>query len=67
MQKTNNMKTLQLIHYITNHPEYTNIVIADMDDKTPLQAIEVLSTENFDTVWRINGTLEKNTLLIYIK
>lgn len=61
------MTTLQLIYYITSHPEYTNIVIEDIDDKTPLQAIELLSTEKFDNVWFINGTLEKNTLIIYTK
>jgi hypothetical protein len=59
------MNTLQLIHYIASHPEYTNVVILDMDDKKPMQAIECLSCESFDNIWRINGSLEKNTLLVY--
>lgn len=59
------MKTIQLINYIASHPEFTNIVIKDMDDRTPMQAIECLSCETFDNVWAINGTLEKNTLLVY--
>jgi hypothetical protein len=61
------MKTIQLINYIASHPEFTNVVIQDMDDKTPMQAIELLSCETFDNVWEINGTLEKNTLLVYNK
>jgi hypothetical protein len=61
------MNTIQLIHYIASHPEFTNIVISDMDDKTPMNAIECLSSETYDNVWAINGTLEKNTLLVYDK
>ena len=61
------MKTLDVINFITNNPEYTNIVIMDMDDREPFQAIGFLSgcdqvTENS---WYINGSLLKNTLLIY--
>lgn len=59
------MKTIQLINFIASHPEFTSIVIKDNDDKTPMQAIELLSSETFDNVWSINGTLEKNTLLVY--
>jgi hypothetical protein len=59
------MNTLQVINYIANHPEFTNIVIKDMDDRTPMEAIYCLSCEKFDISWRINGSLEKNTLLIY--
>lgn len=59
------MTTIQLINYIASHPEFINIVIKDMDDKTPMQAIEFLSSENYDNVWAINGTLEKGTLLVY--
>lgn len=64
------MNNIQLINYIATHPEYTNIVIADNDDKTPIQAIEYLSCEyandfELNRSWRINGTLEKNTLLVY--
>ena len=59
------MTNLQLIHHIATHPEYTVVVIKSEDDKTPMQAIELLSCEAFDNDWRINGSLEKNVLLIY--
>jgi hypothetical protein len=61
------MKTIQLINYIASHPEFTNVVIKDMDDKKPMQAIELLSSESFDNIWAINGTLECGTLLVYDK
>jgi hypothetical protein len=32
------MKTLDLIRYISQHPEHSNIVIMDEDDMTPMQA-----------------------------
>lgn len=61
------MTTIQLINYIASHPEFTNIVIKDMDDRTPMQAIECLSSETFDNIWAINGTLKKDTLLVHDK
>jgi hypothetical protein len=57
--------TLQLIHHIASNPHYTTIAIDGCDDKTPMQAIELLSSENFANIWSINGSLEKNTLLVY--
>jgi hypothetical protein len=33
------MKTLDLIRFITQHPEFTNIVVMDNGDATPMQAI----------------------------
>jgi len=60
------MNTIQLIHYIATHPEFTCIVIGDSDDFTPMQAIEFLSLSYFsESVYRINNTLEKSTLLVY--
>ena len=59
------MTTLQLINFIASNPEFTTVVILDSDDRAPMQAIEFLSCETFDNVWRINTTLEKNTLLVY--
>ena len=68
-QKHRAMKTLDLIRYITQHPEYTNVVIMDNDDMTPMTAINYLAEIDapyFDSyVWHMNGSLEKNTLLIY--
>lgn len=61
------MTTLQLINYIARHPEYTTIVLKDSYDTTPMQAIEILSSNVFDNDWRINGTLETNVLLCYDK
>jgi hypothetical protein len=65
MLKLNNMNTLQVINYIANHPEFTNIVIKGLDDKHPMEAIYFLSGEKHDAIWRVNGTLDKNILLIY--
>jgi len=60
------MKTIELINYISSHPEYNTIVIKDMDDMEPINAIHVLSCGIFDKEdWRINGSLEKNVLLVY--
>ena len=63
------MKVLDVIRYITQHPEYTTIVIKDEDDMTPMQAIYYLASIDplyFDSIsFRINGTLEKNTLNIW--
>lgn len=61
------MNTIQLINFIASHPEYSNIAIEECDNKNPLQAIELLTSERFDNEWRINGSLEKNTLIIYTK
>ena len=59
------MKALQLIHYIASHPEYKIIVIDGDDDRTPMQAIECISGDTINRYYRINGTLEEGTLLIY--
>ena len=61
------MNTIQVINHIARNPQYTNVVIQDSDDRTPMQAIELLSSETFDNVWVINGSLEKGTLLVYDK
>lgn len=62
------MTTMMLINFISEHPEYENVVIKDEDDRNRINAIERLSA-NFDDEkiidWKINTTLEKNTLLIY--
>ena len=63
------MKTLDLIRYITQHPEYDNIVIMDEGDMSPMVAINYLATIDpswyDDFRWRLNGSLEKDTLLVY--
>lgn len=63
------MSTLYLINYISANPYFKTIVIMDLDDKTPIQAIEWLSTnqlfDEHEINWRINGTLEKETLIVY--
>ena len=61
------MTNLQLIYHIATHPEYTVVVIKSEDDKTPMQAIELLSSVDFDNDWRINGSLEERVLLVYDK
>jgi hypothetical protein len=57
--------TIELIHYIASNPQYTTIAIDECDDKTPMQAIEFLSTHWAEKIWSINGSLEKNTLLVF--
>ena len=61
------MNTIQLINYISQNPQFNNIVIKDNDDKTPMQAIEFLSCDCHKVYddWKINSSLEKNTLLVY--
>lgn len=62
------MKTMMLINYIVSHPEYHNIVILDEGDRTPMEAIGRLSgwyEDEREIEWKINGSLEKNTLLVY--
>ena len=59
------LTTLQLINHIASNPHYTTIAIDGCDDKTPMQAIELLSCETFANIWSINASLEKNTLLVY--
>ena len=61
------MKTLDVINFITSNPEYTKILVMDMDDKEPIQAIEFLSScdQVTENSWYINESLLKNTLLIY--
>jgi hypothetical protein len=56
------MKTIQLINYIATHPEYVVIVINDQD-YNKMRAIEILSSEDYSNEWRINGSLEKYTLI----
>jgi hypothetical protein len=57
--------TLQLIHHIASNPHYTTIAIDGCDDKEPMQAIDFLSSDSSVKIWSINGSLEKNTLLVY--
>lgn len=58
---------MYLINYIAQ-TDKQNIVIKDEGDRTKIEAIERLSL-NFDdekeVEWRINASLEKDTLLIY--
>ena len=65
----NTMKVLDIIRYICQHPEFTNVVIRDEEDMSPLSAITYLASidpSHFDSMFfKINGTLEKGTLLIY--
>jgi hypothetical protein len=60
------MTAIQVILFIAQHPEFTNVVISDQDDKTPMQAIEWLASVGKGN-YRINDTLEKkyHTLVIY--
>ncbi len=59
------MKNIELIRYITQHPEYTIIVLNDSDtEMTPLTAIYELTFMDH-AVFNINGSLEKDTLLLY--
>lgn len=63
------MKVLDLIRYITQHPEYTNIVIKSEDDMTPLTAINYLASidpSHYDSMFfNIDGTIHKNTLNVW--
>jgi hypothetical protein len=66
------MNTIQLAEYIKDHPEYTSIVIQDNDEMTPVYAVcflmKILRDEMTDKTfkdWRTNGTIVKNTLLVY--
>ena len=63
------MKTLDLIRYITQHPEYTIIAIDGISDLPPMEAINYLASIDaswYDSYfWIINGTLEKGTLLVH--
>lgn len=63
------MNVLLVIYHICTNPHITNIVIKDGDDRTPLQAIEYLSTDaafnGNSEKWNINTSLEKNTMLIW--
>lgn len=63
------MKVLDLIRYIAQHPEYTNIVIKDEDNMTPLTAINYLASidsSHYNSMFfHINGTLEKKCLIVY--
>jgi len=66
------MNTLGVIRHITQNPKYTNVVIMDTDvdeiDRTPMDAIGYLASidaSHYDDFrWRLEGSLEKNTLLI---
>ena len=62
------MTTQRLISYIAEHSNiYTNVVITDNDDKTPLQAIQWLAELdpwNFDKFdWKLD--FDHETLLVY--
>ena len=65
------MKTLDLIRYITqkHHMFYTVDFYEDGTMYTPMEAINYLASihpSNYDHIhWRINLSLEKNTLLVY--
>ena len=64
------MTTLRLIEYIEEHPEYPSIVFIDTDTTRDQEdAIEFLKITLNDpdiiNKWRINGSLEKDTLLVY--
>lgn len=62
--------TSEVIEYIKEHPEYTkiNIDILDDEDMNPEDAIKVLELSyifNDKNNWRINGSLFKNTLILF--
>ena len=59
------LTTLQLINHIVSNPHYTTIAIDGCDDKTPMQAIDFLSSDSSFKIWSINGSLEENTLIVY--
>jgi hypothetical protein len=64
------MKTLDLIRYITQHPEYKKIIFNDSDSELfPMEAINYLASIDpshyDDFLWRLNGSLEKDILNIY--
>lgn len=63
------MKVLDLIRYITQHPEYTTIVIKDEDDMSPMMAICYLASidpSHYDSMFfHINGSLEPNVLNVW--
>ncbi len=49
------METLNLIQYITQHPEFDTIVILGNDDMTPMDAIHYLIETfklNNDYIWK---------------
>lgn len=73
------MKTNRLIDYILDHPEYTFFIFDGLDDEddtdenftlddiylSRVEAIDILSGFASDLPWRINGSLQKGTLIIY--
>ena len=65
------MKTLDLIRYITqnNHLFYIVGFVDDGTNYSIMEAINYLASidpSNYDDIrWRINLSLEKNTLLVY--
>lgn len=67
------MKTLAVILHITQNPQYKKVsIICDGEtpyDTTPMGAIGYMASIDpshyNDYLWRLNGTLEKDTLLIY--
>jgi len=63
------MKTLDLIRYITQHPEYRYITFPDENQcYLPMEAISYLAnrdTFNYNASWRLNGSLEEDTLIVY--
>lgn len=59
------MTTIQLIHFIASNPELKAVVIKEDDEREPMQAIELLSSNDFANDWRINTSLEKGVLIVY--
>jgi hypothetical protein len=60
------MKTLQLINYIAENPEYEIINFED-GDLTPIQAIGYVSNFDANTKWIINSSLSRGVLYVYLE
>ncbi len=65
------LKTLDVIQHITEHPEYTNVIIGKKEEMSPMMAINCLvellqdNSINFHTTqWNIKET-ENKTLIIH--
>lgn len=70
------MNTLSVIQHIARNPKYKKIVINDADkdetpDLTPMGAVGMLAEMEQESMlpyeWRLEGLLEKDTLLIYVQ
>ncbi len=57
------MTSIQVINYIANHPEFTNVVLSDVGEITPIQAIAYLSGSTFLRRWAIH--IQSEILFIY--